>query len=198
MARHGSKHRHLYQQVLNVFKDEGRLSKAIRFTGTTRNTLLEMGKYSHGFYHKPVKDNKLLLHDLGNRDRQRNYADVRRKPLEFQVGVGTAAYRLELPEQLSKVLSTFYVSNLKKCLYDKTLAIPLDESKNDDKLHFIEELVEIMDREVNHLKQSRILIVKVRWNSRRGSEFTWEREDQMKKKYPHLFANFALVADVTS
>ncbi|GJS83483.1 hypothetical protein Tco_0750024 [Tanacetum coccineum] len=72
---------------------------------------------------------------------------------------------------------------------DMELAIPLDEIQIDDKLHFIEEPVEIMDREVKRLKQSRIPIVKVRWNSRRGPEFTWEREDQMKKKYPHLFAN---------
>ncbi|GKE03237.1 hypothetical protein Tco_1395255 [Tanacetum coccineum] len=78
-------HHHLYLKVLDVFKDEGRLSEAIWFTGTTRNTLLEMGKYSHGFYYKPAKDNKLLLHDLGNRDYQKNYAGVRRKLLEFQV-----------------------------------------------------------------------------------------------------------------
>ncbi|GJV10649.1 hypothetical protein Tco_1352190 [Tanacetum coccineum] len=86
MAHHGSRNRHLCQQVLDMFKDEGRLSEATRFTGKTRNTPLEMGKYSHGFYHKPAKDNKLLRHDLGNRDHQKNYADVRRKPLEFHVG----------------------------------------------------------------------------------------------------------------
>ncbi|GKB17915.1 hypothetical protein Tco_0851838 [Tanacetum coccineum] len=74
--------------------------------------------------------------------------------------VGTVAYRLELPEKLSKVHSTFYVSNLKKCLADEPLAIPLDEIQVDDKLHFIKEPVEIMDREVKRLKQSRILIVK--------------------------------------
>ncbi|GJV75724.1 hypothetical protein Tco_1507308 [Tanacetum coccineum] len=67
------------------------------------------------------------------------------------------------------------------------LAIPLDEIQVDDKLHFIEEPVEIMDREVKRLKQSRISIVKVRWNSRRGPKFNWEREEQMQKKYPHLF-----------
>ncbi|GJY89609.1 hypothetical protein Tco_0504805 [Tanacetum coccineum] len=83
MAHYGSRHHHLCQQVLDMSKDEGRLSEAIRFTRTTRNTPLEMGKYSHGFYHKPAKDNKLLLHDLGNRDHQKNYANVRRKPLEF-------------------------------------------------------------------------------------------------------------------
>ncbi|GKD36739.1 hypothetical protein Tco_1256946 [Tanacetum coccineum] len=77
MAQHGGRHRHPYQQVLDVFKDEGRLSEAIRFTGTTKNTPLEMGKYSHVFYHKDTKDNKQLIHDLGNRDHQKNYADVR-------------------------------------------------------------------------------------------------------------------------
>ncbi|GKA84639.1 hypothetical protein Tco_0806234 [Tanacetum coccineum] len=70
----------------------------------------------------------------------------------------------------------------KKCFVDEPLAIPLDEIQIDDKLNFIEEPVEIMDREVKRLKQSRIPIVKIRWNSRRGPEFTWEREDQMKKK----------------
>ncbi|GJX04940.1 putative reverse transcriptase domain-containing protein [Tanacetum coccineum] len=167
------------------------------------------------------------------RDRQKSYADVRRKPLEFQVGdkvmlkvspwkgvirfgkrgklnpryigpfkiidkVGTVAYRLELLEQLSRVHSTFHVSNLKKCMADEPLAIPLDEIQIDDKLYFIEEPVEIMDREVKCLHQSRIPIVKVRCNSRRGPEFTWEREDQMQKKYPHFFPISAPVAETTS
>nr|GEU66445.1 putative reverse transcriptase domain-containing protein [Tanacetum cinerariifolium] len=131
------------------------------------------------------------------RDRQKSYADVRRKPLEFQVGdkvmmkvppwkgvirfgkrgklnpryigpfkilakVGTIAYRLEFPEQLSRVHSTFHVLNLKKCLVDEHLAIPLDDIQVDDKLHFIEEPVEIMDRKVKCQKQSRIPIFKVR------------------------------------
>ncbi|GJS70629.1 putative reverse transcriptase domain-containing protein [Tanacetum coccineum] len=103
--------------------------------------------------------------------------------------VGTLACRLELPEQLSRVHSTFHVSNMKKCFVDEPLAIPLDEIQIDDKLHFTEEPVEIMDREVKQLKQSRIPIMKVRWNLRQGPEFTWERDDQMKKKYPHLFVN---------
>ncbi|GKD03729.1 hypothetical protein Tco_1178703 [Tanacetum coccineum] len=103
--------------------------------------------------------------------------------------VGTVAYQLELPEKLSCVHSTFHVSNLKKCLSNEPLAIPLDEIHVDDKLNFIEEPIEIMDREVKRLKQSRIPIVKVCWYSRRGPEYTWEREDQMQKKYPHLFVN---------
>ncbi|GJU95424.1 putative reverse transcriptase domain-containing protein [Tanacetum coccineum] len=104
------------------------------------------------------------------RDRQKSYANVRHKPLEFQVD--------------DKVMLK-HVS--RKCLSDEPLAIPLDEIHIDDKLHFIEESVEIMDREVKQLKQSCIPIIKVRWKSRRGPEFTWEHEDQFRKKYPHLF-----------
>ncbi|GJW11498.1 hypothetical protein Tco_1577325 [Tanacetum coccineum] len=81
---------------------------------------------------------------------------------------------------------------------DEPLAILLDEIQIDDKLHFIKEPVEIMDCEVKRLKQSRIPIVKVCWNSRGGPEFTWEREDQMQKKYPHLFPISAPVAGATS
>ncbi|GJS55331.1 putative reverse transcriptase domain-containing protein [Tanacetum coccineum] len=156
------------------------------------------------------------------RDRQKSYADLKRKPMEFQVGdkvmlkvspwkgvvrfgkrgklnpryvgpfkvierVGEVAYKLELPEELSRVHNTFHVSNLKKCHADEPLAVPLDGLHLDDKLHFVEEPVEIVGREVKRLKRSRIPLVKVRWNSKRGPEFTWEREDQFKKKYPHLF-----------
>ncbi|GKE40750.1 putative reverse transcriptase domain-containing protein [Tanacetum coccineum] len=110
-------------------------------------------------------------------------------PFKILAKVGTVAYQIELPEQLSHAHSTFHVSNLKKCLFNELLAIPLDEILVNDKLNFIEEPVEIMDREVKGLKQSRIPIMKVLWNSRRGREYTWEREDQMQKKYPHLFAN---------
>ncbi|GJX77265.1 putative reverse transcriptase domain-containing protein [Tanacetum coccineum] len=104
-------------------------------------------------------------------------------PFKILAKVGMLAYRLELLEQLSRVHRNFHVSNLKKCLVDELLAILLDEIQINDKLNFIEESVDIMDREVKRLKKSRIPIVKVRWNSRRGPEFTWEREDQMKKKY---------------
>ncbi|GKE67095.1 putative reverse transcriptase domain-containing protein [Tanacetum coccineum] len=156
------------------------------------------------------------------RDRQKRYANLKHKPMEFQVGdrvmlkvspwkgvvhfgkrgtlnpryvgpfkvlekVGSVAYKLELPQELSRVHNTFHVSNLKKCYSDEPLAVPLEGLHVDDKLCFVEEPVEIMDREVKLFKQSRIPIVKVRWDSRRGPEFTWEREDQFQKKYPHLF-----------
>ncbi|GKA91304.1 putative reverse transcriptase domain-containing protein [Tanacetum coccineum] len=130
------------------------------------------------------------------RDRQKSYADLKRKPMEFQVGdkvmlkvspwkgvvrfgkrgklnpryvgpfkvlekVGEVAYKLELPEELSRVHNTFHVSNLKKCYADEPLAVPLDGLHFDDKLQFVEEPVEIMDREVKRLKRSRIPLVKV-------------------------------------
>ncbi|GKD30398.1 hypothetical protein Tco_1241176 [Tanacetum coccineum] len=94
-------------------------------------------------------------------------------PFKVLEKVGEVAYKLELPEELSRVHNTFHVSNLKKC--------------HTDKLHFVEEPLEIVGREVKRLKRSRIPLVKVRWNSKRGLEFTWERKDQFKKKYPHLF-----------
>nr|GFA76408.1 putative reverse transcriptase domain-containing protein [Tanacetum cinerariifolium] len=129
------------------------------------------------------------------RDRQKSYADLKHKPMEFQVGdkvmlkvspwkgvvrfgkrgklnpryvgpfnvlerVGDVAYKLDLPEELSRVHNNFHVSNLKKCHADEPLAVPLDGLHVDDKLHFVEESVEIMDREVKRLKRSRIPLVK--------------------------------------
>nr|GFB86652.1 hypothetical protein [Tanacetum cinerariifolium] len=97
-----------------------------------------------------------------------------------------------------RVHNTFHVSNLKKCHADEPLAVPLDGLHFDDKLYFVEKPVEIMDREVKQLKQIRIPLVKVQWNSKRGPEFTWEREDQFRKKYPHFFARTSPSSSVTS
>ncbi|GJW15213.1 putative reverse transcriptase domain-containing protein [Tanacetum coccineum] len=110
---------------------------------------------------------------------------------KLEVG-GHVAYRLRLLEELSSVHDTFHVSNLKKCLADTNLHVPLDEIKIDKTLCFVEEPIEITDHEVKSLKCSKIPIVKVRWNSKRGPEFTWEREDHMKAKYPRLFADCAV------
>ncbi|GJU98632.1 hypothetical protein Tco_1327903 [Tanacetum coccineum] len=131
------------------------------------------------------------------RDRPKSYADLKRKSMEFQVGdkvlekVREVAYKLELPEELSMVHNTFHVSNLKKCYVDEPLAFSLDGLHFHDKLKFVEEPIEITDREVKRLKRSRIPLVKVRWNSRRGLEFIWEREDQFRKTYPYLFTKTA-------
>ncbi|GKF09058.1 hypothetical protein Tco_0043282 [Tanacetum coccineum] len=112
-------------------------------------------------------------------------------PFKVIERVRIVAYKLELPQQLSRVHNTFHVSNLKKCMSNESLVIPLEELRVDDKLHFMEEPVEVMAREIKQLNISRIPIIKVRWNSKRGPEFTWEREDQFKQKYPHLFTKTA-------
>nr|GEW38702.1 putative reverse transcriptase domain-containing protein [Tanacetum cinerariifolium] len=108
------------------------------------------------------------------RSRQKSYADNRHKPLEFK--------------ELSCVHDTFHVSNLKKCLAEPDVQVPLDEIEIDENLHFVEEPIEIVERYVKKLKRRRILLVKAHWNSRQGAEYTWEREDQFRKKYPHLFS----------
>ncbi|GJW90999.1 putative reverse transcriptase domain-containing protein [Tanacetum coccineum] len=127
------------------------------------------------------------------RDRQKSYADNRRKPLKFEVGdrvmlkvlpwKGVIRFGKKGKLAPSGVHETFHVSNLKKCLADASFHVPLDEIKVDKTLRFVEEPVEIMDREIKSLKRSRISLAKVRWNSKRGPKFTWEREEYMKSKF---------------
>ena len=156
------------------------------------------------------------------RDRQKSYADKRRRPLEFQVGdrvllkvspwkgvvrfgkkgklsprfvgpftivkrVGPVAYQLELPEEMKGIHDVFHVSNLRKSLADETLQMPLEDVVVDEKLRFVEQPMKIEDRQTRKLKRKEISLVKVKWNSRRGPEYTWELESEMRKKYPHLF-----------
>ncbi|GJT92995.1 putative reverse transcriptase domain-containing protein [Tanacetum coccineum] len=148
-------------------------------------------------------------------DRQKSYANLKRKPMEFQVGdkfmllkvspwKGVVLWQTGKSENpryvrpfkgLEKVGSDTYKLNHPqepdRCYADKPLAVPLDGLHFDDKLQFVKEPVEIKDREVKQLRQSCVLIVKVQWNSRQGPEFTWEHEDQFREKYPHLFTKAA-------
>ncbi|GKB87099.1 putative reverse transcriptase domain-containing protein, partial [Tanacetum coccineum] len=110
-------------------------------------------------------------------------------PFEILEKIGLVAYRLRLPEELSSVHGTFHVSNLKKCLADASLHVSLDEINVDKILCFFEEPVEIMEHEIKKLKRKNIALVKARWNSKHGPEFTWEHEDQMRIKYLQLFVD---------
>ncbi|KAJ9557143.1 hypothetical protein OSB04_011757 [Centaurea solstitialis] len=152
------------------------------------------------------------------RDRQKSYADNRRKPLEFQstaksvtmervvsfweiwkaesrfIGpfeilerIGPVAYRLDLPPEFSAIHDTFHVSNLKKCLSEETVVLPLKEVQINKQLRITEKPIENLDREIKQLWRSKIPIVKVHWSSKHGPEYTWEREAFMKSKYPRLF-----------
>ncbi|GJU15567.1 putative reverse transcriptase domain-containing protein [Tanacetum coccineum] len=125
------------------------------------------------------------------RSRQKRYVDKRCKPLEFKVEdriLLKVAYRLKLPYELCCIHDTFHVSNLKKCLAKSDVQVSLEEIEIDENLRFVKDPIEIVERDVKKLKRRRIPLVKVRWNSRQGAEYTWEREDQFKTKYPHLFA----------
>ncbi|GJS20557.1 putative reverse transcriptase domain-containing protein [Tanacetum coccineum] len=121
------------------------------------------------------------------RDRQKSYTDLKRRMMEFQVG----------DKVMLKVLPWKGVVRFGKRVklnlsaMPTSLAVPLDRLHFDDKLQFVKEPVEIMDREDKRLKRSRIPLIKVLWNSKRGPEFMWERKDQFKKKYPHLFTKTA-------
>ncbi|GKB06677.1 putative reverse transcriptase domain-containing protein [Tanacetum coccineum] len=120
------------------------------------------------------------------RDWQKSYADLKRKPMEFEVG--DKVMLKVLPWKGVVRFGKRGKLNPRSVMADEPLAVPLDGLHFDDKLQFVEEPIEITDREVKRLKRSRIPLVKVRWNSKRGPEFTWEREDQFRKKYPHLFS----------
>ncbi|XP_076954475.1 uncharacterized protein LOC143628917 [Bidens hawaiensis] len=101
--------------------------------------------------------------------------------------IGPVAYYLELPDEMQGIHDMFHVSNLRKCLADETLAMPLKDVQVNEKLKFMEEPIQIEDSQTKFLKRKRLKLVKVIWNSQRGPEFTWELESEMKRKYPHLF-----------
>nr|GEU60839.1 putative reverse transcriptase domain-containing protein [Tanacetum cinerariifolium] len=191
------------------------LRECVMDFGGSYDTHLSLVEFSYNnSYHKSIKCAPFeALYGRKCRSpviwEEKNYADKRRKPLEFKIGdrilhevspwkglvrfgkkgklaprymgpfeivkcVGLVAYRLRLPQELSCVHDVFRVLNLKKCLADSDLQVPFEEIKVDDKLYFMEEPVKIIDRQVKKLKRSWIPIVKVRWDSQRGVEFTWE------------------------
>nr|GEX13727.1 putative reverse transcriptase domain, ribonuclease H-like domain, aspartic peptidase domain protein [Tanacetum cinerariifolium] len=152
-------------------------------------------------HEKTEKIMQIQQHLQATRDRQRSIIRFGKRgklnpryigPFKILKRIGLVEHKLELPEELSNIHNTFHVSNLNKCLSNEYLIIPMKELKLDDKLDFVEEPVEIIDLEIKQLRQTRIPIIQVRWNSKRGPEYTWELEDEIRDKYPHLFSNISL------
>ncbi|KAL4020418.1 hypothetical protein IC575_019194 [Cucumis melo] len=154
--------------------------------------------------------------------RQKSYADVRRKDLEFEVGdkvflkvapmrgvvrferreklsprfvgpfeileqIGPVAYRLALPPSLSTVHDVFHVSMLRKYVPDPSHVVDYEPLEIDENLSYTEQPVEVLAREVKTLRNKEIPLVKVLWRNHRIEEVTWEREDDMRSRYPELF-----------
>ncbi|KAJ9560732.1 hypothetical protein OSB04_005892 [Centaurea solstitialis] len=110
-------------------------------------------------------------------------------PFTVLARVGKVAYHLELPEVLGQIHSTFHVSQLRKCLADETAHIPLDDIQVDEGLNYVERPVAVIDRKVKRLRSKEIRIVKVQWQHRKASEWTWESEAEMREHYPELFSD---------
>ncbi|GKD65952.1 hypothetical protein Tco_1308060, partial [Tanacetum coccineum] len=128
------------------------------------------------------------------RSRQKSYADKRRKPLEFQVGdrvlLKVSPWKGVVRFGKKGKLAPRYVGpfEIVERVGPPGVQVPLDEIEIDENLRFVEESIEIIERDVKKLKRTRIPLVKVRWNSQQGAEYTWEHEDQFRKKYLHLFS----------
>ena len=99
------------------------------------------------------------------------------------------AYRLELPDELQQIHNTFHVSQLRKCLADETAIVPLEDIQVDESLNYVERPIAILERKLKKLRNKGIGIVKVQWQHRRGSEWTWEPKAEMRENYPKLFPN---------
>ncbi|KAD7477674.1 hypothetical protein E3N88_00810 [Mikania micrantha] len=199
-------------QIREIVKEE--VAKALQATIPTH--MDEVIKVTN------AKIDQIRAHLKAAQDRQKSYADKRRRPIEFQVGdyvllkvspwkgvirfrkrgklsprfigpfriiarVGEVAYRLELPDELSGIHNTFHVSHLRKCLADESAYVPLEDVEVVDKLNYVEKPVAILDRKIKRLRNKSLNQVKVQWKNRRGSDTTWESEDEMKKFYPFLF-----------
>ena len=109
-------------------------------------------------------------------------------PYRVEARVGKVAYRLELPEELGAIHNTFHVSQLRKVIRDPDEIVPAEDIVLDEKLSYVERAVEIVDRKTKELRSGRVVnLVLVKWQHHKGSELTWEREEDMREKHPYLF-----------
>ncbi|XP_019238346.1 PREDICTED: uncharacterized protein LOC109218436 [Nicotiana attenuata] len=129
---------------------------------------------------------------LTAQSRQKSYSDMRRQDVEFGVNdwrVGQVAYELELPSELESVHPIFHVSMLRKCIGDPTQVVPTDDVQITKDLSYEEIVIAILDQQIHKLRNKEVASVKVLWRSKNVEEMTWEAEEEMKSKYPHLFQN---------
>ena len=105
--------------------------------------------------------------------------------------MGKVAYRLDLPAEHSKIYNTFDVSQLRKCLVDDSVVVPLEDIQVDECLNYIERLVAILGRKSKNIKNKKVELVKVQWQNPKGSEWTWEPKEEMREHYPELFVDAA-------
>nr|GEW13171.1 putative reverse transcriptase domain-containing protein [Tanacetum cinerariifolium] len=183
-------HLEMYGQSKKTIQTlEDMLRACVIAFGSSWDKHLTLVEFSYNnSYHASIKAAPFeALYRKKCRSHQKSYAGVRRKPMEFEVG-DLVMLKVSPWKGVTRFGKHGKLSP-QKCLADENVVIPLKEIKLDDKLHFIKEPVEIMDREVKQLKQIRIPIVKVRWNSRHGPEYTWEQEDFFKRNYPHMFSS---------
>ncbi|WMV42096.1 hypothetical protein MTR67_035481 [Solanum verrucosum] len=105
-------------------------------------------------------------------------------PYRISKRIGNVAYELELPQELAAVNPIFHVSMFKKCMEDPSFVIPTEDIEIKDSLSYEE--IPILDRQVRKLRTKEVASIKVLWRSQFVEEATWEVEEDMKKKYPHL------------
>ncbi|KAJ9557882.1 hypothetical protein OSB04_012496 [Centaurea solstitialis] len=114
-------------------------------------------------------------------------------PFEIVAHVGKVAYRLELPPELSQIHNTFHVSQLRKYLADESAHIPIDDIQVDERLNYVERPIAVLERKTKTLRNKEVGIVKVQWEHRKGSEWTWEPEDEMRRNYPNLSYEVSII-----
>ncbi|XP_075096294.1 uncharacterized protein LOC142174406 [Nicotiana tabacum] len=101
--------------------------------------------------------------------------------------IGRVAYELDLPSELGAVNPVFHVSMLRKCIGDPSRITPIEDIHIAEDLSYVEVPITILDRQVRKLRTKEVASVKVLWRNNNVEEMTWEAEEEMRKKYPHLF-----------
>ncbi|XP_024964330.1 uncharacterized protein LOC112504613 [Cynara cardunculus var. scolymus] len=175
--------------MLDVLESEDRASKAIWNVATNGDPSIEVGYDNDGFCHQTSKDGKGTRHPMGvvRFGKKGKLSPRYIGPFEITARVGAVTYRLKLPKELGGIHDTFHLSNLRKCLAAESTVVDFEDIEVNDKLAYVEEPVDILDKKTKILRNKSIPLVLVKWKFHKGAEMTWETEEEMKAKYPQLF-----------